>query len=623
MSNELTCEICFEPYSGQPPAGQGVSDRRPCLLCPTGHTFCFDCCSQLARSTCPNCREPVLPKPIVNFALLKVVGTSNEALSAIPEIPFSEMKIDEKAIAMGSYADVVLGKWNHQPVAVKKLRIQAQSDTMKSLKYETSIAMSLFHPNIVRIFGMVRMPDGMLGIVMEPANRRSLRDQMGKFSHAEKVTVSLGMCDGTSYLHSKKIAHRDLKPENILIFGRGEPVAKISDFGTSKVIQTLVTNTSQAGTPKYAAPELLDEGPQYGWSVDVYSLAIIFYELFSGLDPFPGLTTIVQVVRALLKNQRPKFPTNFHDELKEVVQRGWAQDPKDRPEISAFQKVFSKMDERQLEVSDMTIQNTTFRFSEQTTEVGLASVPLPLISMQWDGAFEIENSLSLKKLMVDNVKTKSNFKNTIVPSVLKAMEVVPRHLFMDPNRVAGNQSQKLEAVYTYNKAMGATECSNESSPEIVGVQLSLVKISTGARILLVGGKGGYINSLVAQVVGIHGQVTTVSSNQKILDTCKQRVDKSSPLSKIMFWKMIENVSDPEKILEAFPGRQKFHAIIYCGSVPSLPSALGKLIEEGGSLIAPVQIGENTQQFQLIIQESASKREIRKITEFGVIFEKVQ
>ncbi len=61
-------------------------------------------------------------------------------------------------------------------------------------------------------------------------------------------------------------------------------------------MQTLVTNTSMAGTPKYSAPELLDTGAHYGASVDVYSVAIIVYEMFSGKDAFPGCQTVPQVI---------------------------------------------------------------------------------------------------------------------------------------------------------------------------------------------------------------------------------------------------------------------------------------------------------------------------------------
>ena len=170
---------------------------------------------------------------------LKIIESRNEALSSIPEIPKNEVAFIEKnPIAMGSYSEVFLCRWSQQRVAVKKLRITQKSEQMKSLKLETSLAISLFHPNIVRIFGCLKMDNGFLGIVMEWANQGSLKDKIPSLSYSQKVGVALCICDGVSYLHSKKIAHRDLKPDNVLLFG-SEPVAKISDFGTSKVWRVL------------------------------------------------------------------------------------------------------------------------------------------------------------------------------------------------------------------------------------------------------------------------------------------------------------------------------------------------------------------------------------------------
>ena len=111
---------------------------------------------------------------------------------------------------------------------------------------------------------------------------------------SQKIKICLCICNGLAHLHANRVAHRDLKPENILLFTESL-IAKISDFGTSKVVQTMKSNTHVVGTAQYSAPELMEVGSTFGVSVDVYSMTIIFYELFSGRIPFPG--TPLQVTR--------------------------------------------------------------------------------------------------------------------------------------------------------------------------------------------------------------------------------------------------------------------------------------------------------------------------------------
>jgi serine/threonine/tyrosine protein kinase RAD53 len=113
----------------------------------------------------------------------------------------------------------------------------------------------------VAVFGITKLENNYIGLVMEWADLGSLSDHMEDMTKVEKIKVSLCVCKGLAYMHSNRIAHRDLKPENILLFGK-KSKAKISDFGTSKEIQTIITNTNAAGTPKYSAPELMENGLQ-------------------------------------------------------------------------------------------------------------------------------------------------------------------------------------------------------------------------------------------------------------------------------------------------------------------------------------------------------------------------
>ncbi len=322
--------------------------------------------------------------------------------------------------------------------------------------------------------------------------------------------------DGLAYLHSKRVAHRDLKPDNILLFGDALIVAKISDFGTSKVLQTMLTNTSMAGTPKYTAPELLEEGSHYGASADVFSLSMVLYELFTGKDPFPKCSTIVQVISAMMRNVRPEIPATFPRPLGDLVKRGWSTNPTDRPEAGAFQEAlrssFPQVAPKKPTTSDRRV-NINITAAGRAAEVAVSAPSVPLISMGWSGpeACDELDSKAKRAAMVASLR-ESDKKTMFTGSVLKAMEAVPRHLFIEPSRYTGSSRQQLvDTAYAHNRAMGATATSNESSPEIIGVQLSLVKLEPGASVLIVGGKGGYIVSLVAQITGVNGTVVTVTS----------------------------------------------------------------------------------------------------------------
>jgi mitogen-activated protein kinase kinase kinase 13 len=92
--------------------------------------------------------------------------------------------------------------------------------------------------------------------------------------------MMLDIALGLEYLHLRKpsVIHRDCKSSNILITSRG--VAKIADFGLAKVKQSTRSMVrSLVGTVNWQAPELWHAHPKYNYKVDVFSCAMVYWEM--------------------------------------------------------------------------------------------------------------------------------------------------------------------------------------------------------------------------------------------------------------------------------------------------------------------------------------------------------
>jgi serine/threonine protein kinase len=256
------------------------------------------------------------------------------------EISHSEIEVDfsKSAHAFGANTDVYKCQWMSNTVALKRLRFKVK---MKDIQMEAALAFQLRHPNIVTVFGTTRLENDFMGIVMEFSDLGPLDQNMEGMLLEEKIRSSICICDGLSYLHSIRVAHRDLKPQNILLFGN-KSTAKISDFGTSAVIQTIQTITNPTGTPKYSAFELMTSGLKYGTSADIYSLLVILYELFSGLEAFPG-KNFMMIYKAKEIREEPELLENFPPKLNPLIRKGWTAEPKDRPALMEIMMALREM----------------------------------------------------------------------------------------------------------------------------------------------------------------------------------------------------------------------------------------------------------------------------------------
>jgi formylglycine-generating enzyme required for sulfatase activity len=205
-------------------------------------------------------------------------------------------------------------------VAIKILSGNFNSDpeSLRRFLREGQAARRFDHPNVVAVYDLRTMPDGTAYMVMEHIQGNTLKsqlDQKGFFLPKEALEIIFPIADALNAAHLLGIVHRDLKPENIMIGTSkdGQKVVKLLDLGIAKVSNdriTAVTHKDQIlGTPSYMSPEQWgakpkDGGPKIDHRADIYSLAIVIYEMIAGRLPFQG-ESIQEIASEHLFNQPP------------------------------------------------------------------------------------------------------------------------------------------------------------------------------------------------------------------------------------------------------------------------------------------------------------------------------
>jgi eukaryotic-like serine/threonine-protein kinase len=232
-------------------------------------------------------------------------------------------KIDEGAmgeIFRGRHA--LLG---HE-VAIKVLVPTASRDRSANDRFlrEARIAAKLQHRNIVRVEDFGIATDGRPFLVMQLLRGESLARRMTRvptLTHAETLDIVRQIAAGVDTAHSAGIIHRDLKPENVFLANEDDRmVVKVLDFGVAKFTDVLANGAGATasntliGTPRYMSPEQARSSRELDGRSDLWSLAMIAYEMLTGTHPFQG-EAIAELLVAILTTSivppscvRPELP---------------------------------------------------------------------------------------------------------------------------------------------------------------------------------------------------------------------------------------------------------------------------------------------------------------------------
>ena len=150
---------------------------------------------------------------------------------------------------------------------------------------------------------------------------------------SEQLHICQAIAQGVAFLHYQKppLVHRDLNSKNVMFSAEG--VAKIGDFGQSKLKQGVYLTSTQPGMVLYMPPEALAGGGSvYDESLDIFSLGVLMLEIGTQEPPVQNLTGI-GIISELKRRDKDLKKLDKTHPVRPLVLRCLKDKPKDRPKV--------------------------------------------------------------------------------------------------------------------------------------------------------------------------------------------------------------------------------------------------------------------------------------------------
>jgi serine/threonine-protein kinase len=219
-------------------------------------------------------------------------------------------------------------------------RFTIEGNAADRFRQEATIAASLDHPNIVPIHRLGDTPR-CLWYAMKYIRGRTLEQMLrdtGPLGLHDCFSVLEQVVGALHYAHRRGVVHRDLKPANVMLDDSGW--AFLCDFGVAKQTGNprLTQTGGTLGTPLYMSPEQL-YGRQLDGRSDQYALAVLTFELLTGVHPF-GADSVGEIVRKHCTEPAPslsQYRADLPPRVAEALARALSKNPDDRfPDVAEY-----------------------------------------------------------------------------------------------------------------------------------------------------------------------------------------------------------------------------------------------------------------------------------------------
>lgn len=277
-------------------------------------------------------------------------------VSTLPVIPYQKLT-DLYYLSRGGFGTVFKAQHSdwRTTVAIKCLKLDSPFGERErsSLLKEAEVLHKARFNYIIQIFGVCNEPE-FFCIVTEFMSNGSLdlllheKDMYPDLAWPLRLRILYEIALGVNYLHNMNppLLHQDLKTQNILL--DGEYHVKIADFGLSKWRYLSVSKgsgskpTEMGGTVIYMPPEKYELSTNKSRRADVkhdmYSYAIIMWEVLSRQIPYDEMTNPMQIMFSVIRGTRPdtsmdSLPSHIPNReiLMSLITSGWTANPDERP----------------------------------------------------------------------------------------------------------------------------------------------------------------------------------------------------------------------------------------------------------------------------------------------------